>query len=554
MKRIVGLVLVMGLILFLSASVAFTSEIAADSRLTEVMIYPDSALITRVASLKLNTGEQKIIFANIIPEIDENSLRVSGGGSAEIKILGAQVKKEFLEEMPAEKVKQLREEIQKLRDEQRKLEDTKKILSDEKEFLDSIRLFSKGQLPKELVTKMPTAKELEDILKFLDVKLKDNYAQVIDMELKIREIEKKIDVLNRELAQISGYQRKLKRSIVVDIEVLKLGNLDLKVSYLVRGASWEPLYDARANFEKSEVELVSYGIVRQSTGEDWQDVEISLSTAKPVIGGRMPYVEPWFLRPYQPPRVMETRAATAKMAPSLQFDEAFEAREAGGIKKAEDKYATVEEKGIAVVYKLPKKATVKSDGSDHKLPVSSQVLSAKFEYSSYPRAVLNAYLGSRVTNAPNLQLLAGRVNIFLEGDFVGTSSIDNIGPGEEFDLYLGVDENVKVKREQIEKKVDETLIAGIPATIKRITFKYKLTVENYKSKKINVKLFEAMPVSQDDRIKVKIEKTSLEPKEKDWKDRKGVWLWELELEPKAKQEITFTLIIEQPREMLVEGL
>jgi uncharacterized protein (TIGR02231 family) len=213
-----------------------------------------------------------------------------------------------------------------------------------------------------------------------------------------------------------------------------------------------------------------------------------------------------------------------------------------------------QEKGVAVVYKLNKKASVKSDGSEHKLAVSVQALAAKFEYSSCPRLVPNAYLGSRVTNAKELQLLAGRVNVFLEGDFTGTSHIGNIGPNEEFDLYLGVDENVKVKREQVEKKVDETLIANIPSPTKKTVFKYKLTVENYKNKKITVKLFEAIPVSQDDRIKVSVNNVSLEPKVKDWKDRKGVWLWEFSLEPKAKQEISYTYIIEHPREMQVEGL
>jgi len=146
------------------------------------------------------------------------------------------------------------------------------------------------------------------------------------------------------------------------------------------------------------------------------------------------------------------------------------------------------------------------------------------------------------------------MNIFLEGDFVGTSSIDNIGPGEEFDLYLGVDENVKVKRECLEKKVDDVLIAGIPSPTRRTTFKYKTTIENYKNKKIKVLFFEAMPVSEDERIKVKIANVSLEPKEKDWKDRKGVWKWELELEPKQKQEIFYTFSVEHPRDMQVEGL
>lgn len=552
MRRFLIVLLIFGLSLIMHGNCVFAAEFKADSKITEVTVYPDSALISRVANIKLNTGEHKVIFSDIIPEVDQNSLRVSAQGNAEVKLFGAQVKKEFLEEMPSERIKQLEAEIQKLRDEIKQMQNLKSVLLEEKNFLDSVRLFSADQIPKDLVTKMPAAKDLDDTLKFLDTRLRENYAAVMEAELKIRDLNKKLEVLSKELSEVSGPHKKVKRSIIVDLEALKAGNLDLKVSYLVHGANWQAIYDARANFAESKVELVSYGIIRQTTGEDWQDVDISLSTAKPAIGGRMPYVSPWILRPYQPPRIMENRSGVfrGKMTQQMAFDKEEEAlAPAEGI----ERYAAVEEKGIAVVYKLSRKATVKSDGSEHKLPVSSQVLSAKFEYSIYPRAVLNAYLGSKVANAPALQLPAGRVNIFLEGDFVGTSGIDNIGPGEEFDLYLGADENVKVKREQIEKKVDETLIAGIPSPTKRTTLKYKLTVENYKSKKINVKLFEPMPVSEDDRIKVKIDKISLEPNQKDWKDRKGVWLWELELEPKAKKEITYTYIIEHPREMQVYG-
>lgn len=534
---------------------AFSSEIIADSRIAQVTVYQDSALVSRVAALKLEPGEHKVIFADIIPDLDENSLRVSFQGAAEAKLLGAQLKREFLEEVPSRRIQQLKDEIQKLGDEKKRLEDSKEILNKERQFLDSIRLFSNVQIPKDLVTKMPQAQELEAMLKFLDTKLKENYSAYIDCELKIRDIVDKIDVLKRQLSEISGPAKKLKREIVVDLKVSKAADLVLNVSYLVRGASWQPIYDARADFEKSQVELISYGIIKQATGEDWQNVEISLSTAKPSIGGSMPYISPWFLRPYQPPIIMRKKAMmnTQALGASLK-DEAFDKEELRERSSVDMEYAKTEEKGIAVVYKLLQKANIKSDGSEHKLAISSQSLKADFEYSSYPRAGLYAYLGSRVSNAKDLQLLSGRVNIFLEGDFVGSSQIDNIGPGEEFDLYLGIDENVKVKRELLEKKVDETLIAGIPATTRRTVFKYKLTVENYKSKKAALKLFEAMPVSEDDRIKVKINQVTHEPTSKDWKDRKGIWLWDFELEPNQKRELIYSYTIEHPREMQVEGL
>ena len=147
----------------------------------------------------------------------------------------------------------------------------------------------------DLVIKMPATKDLDEMLKFLDVKLKENYSQVMEAELSIREKQKKIEALRMQLNSIRGPAKKLKRSIIIELQIQKPGNLDLSVSYLVKGASWQPIYDARANFEKSEVEFVSYGIVKQVTGEEWQDVEISLSTARPAVGGRMPYIPPWFL-------------------------------------------------------------------------------------------------------------------------------------------------------------------------------------------------------------------------------------------------------------------
>ncbi|MCX5701083.1 MAG: mucoidy inhibitor MuiA family protein [Candidatus Omnitrophica bacterium] len=549
---------------FLSSGMALAEELKADSKISEVTVYSGDALVKRSAQVKLSLGQDKVVFADIIPEIDENSLRVSGEGSASVKILGAYVKKEFLKEQPIDKVKAIQDEIQKLEDQIRKFEDTKRILADEKLFLDSVRLFSKDQLPKDLVTKMPPAKELSDTLTFLDVRLKDNYAQVIQAEMDIRETRKQIDVLRRQLADIAGPMQKMKRSIIVDLEVVKPGNINLEVAYRVRGAYWYPIYDARVDFDKQETELVSFAIVKQNTGEDWQDVQMSLSTAKVNVSGSLPEPESWFLRPYQPmvaKEVMYDQECTnlsmrskASKFESLDLAVGSMAASPAAVEKAKYDYAQQEEKGISVIYKITKAANVKSSGEEYKLPVSAQVLSSVFSYYAYPRLSTFAYLGSKVTNAKDLQLLGGRVNVFLNGDFVGVSQIKNIAPQEEFDLYLGVDENVKVKRELLEKKVDETLIAGIPSPTKKTVYKYKITVENYKTKNIKVKIFEVIPISEDDRIKVKMEKVSLEPTQKDWKDKKGIWLWEFGLIPKEKKEIFYTCIVEHPRDMQIEGL
>jgi uncharacterized protein (TIGR02231 family) len=542
------------------------AEVPLASKIVKVVVYPDAALLTRAGSTQVDPGTYQFVFADIIPMIDENSIRVSGKGSAKARIFGAQLKKEYLSEKPAERVRALENQIQALSDERSKLVDGHSVVMMEREWLGSLKFFAQGQLPKDLVSKVPATKDLGDLLKFIDVSFKDNYAAAFDLTSKVREVDKKIDALRRELSGIATPD-KTKRSIAVDVEVLKSGSLDIMVSYLVYGVTWQSMYDARALFEKSEAELVSYGLVRQATGEPWSDVEVFLSTAKPSIGGRMPELVSWFLMPFQPRRARAQAYEPYYREAMNSLDGAvLESRsDIGGAKDkkfalksvmmpSEVAYATSEQKGVSVTYKIPRKATIASDGSDVRLPVSSQNLAAEFKYSAFPKFSDLAYLAAWVKNSGDLQLPAGRVSVFLGDDFVGTSAIDNIAPSEKFDLFLGADENVKVKREQLEKKVDDVIVANIPSPNRKTTLKIKITVENYKPKKVRFELFEAMPVSQDERIKVKIEALSLEPTKKDYKDRPGVWRWEFELDPQAKKEITYTVVVEHPRTMQVEGL
>lgn len=557
--------LLIAFLLFFVCFVPFglAGDIQASSAISTVTVYPDSALINRSATLNLDKGEHSVYFSDIIPDIDENSLRVSGKGAAQVKIFGAQYKKEFLEEPYNEKVVQLQDKIQELRDYIQSLEDEKIVLAEERDFLESVRLFSGEQISKDLITKMPQVTDLESTAKFLSDKLNTNYKRQLEIEKEKREVNKKINALQRELSQITSRRNLnlVKRYIVVDIEATKAGSFDLTVSYLVRGVSWNMIYDARVAFEDKKVELISYGIVRQKTGEDWSDVEVALSTVKPSVGGRMPYIAPWFLRPYEPVH----RKARLESAMKMQYAAMDKVAEVGGAildeesgigggEEADYSFAETQQKGTAIVYKIVKKATIKSDGTDHKLPISSQTLEADFQYSACPRISPFAYLGCRVANSKDLQLMAGRVNVFLEGDYVGASSIDNIGQGEKFDLYLGVDEGVKVERKEVAKKVDDVLFAGISSPNKKTYFEYKIKLENYKTDKIQVNLFEPMPVSGNDKIVVKIGKVNIQPTEKDWKDRKGVWKWEFGLKPKEKKEIEFNYTIEHPRDIQVPGI
>lgn len=550
----------LGLVL-LWAVPALAAEVVGDAKITEVVVYPDAAMLTRSAKVTLSPGGYTVVMPNLVTEIDQNTLRVSASGTAQMKLYGAQVKHRFVEEAPVAKEAELRKSIQALEDRARQLNDRRADLHEARKQITGLVSFSGVQVPREIQTKMPAVRDLDELMRFVDARLRDNSAALMEADLALRDITIKADALRKELSQIGGSGRKQTTVIEIDLEVLKGGGATVEASYMVGGCSWSPVYDARAELEKGKVELISYGVVRQGTGEEWSDVAMALSTARPSIGGRMPRVEPWVVRQYAPPvhqydkKSKGKRAEMPMSAPAQSM--AFAKDDAvGGAPPppapAEVAYSTSEEAGVAIVYRLPRKVTVKSDGSDHKVPVTAQELNAVFEYSAWPRASTHAYLGSRVRNRDDVRLMAGPMNVFYEGGFVGASSLDGIGPGEEFEVSLGVDDNVKVKRELSEKKLEDN--DGIFSSSKKALYRYKITVENYKSKKITVNLYESMPVAEHEKIDVTISKVSLEPKKKDWDGRKGVWKWELELKPKEKREITYQFTVEHPRDLQVEGL
>ena len=548
MKKVcIGIVLVLT---FSLNSSAWSKTIEVESKVTSAIVYTNSAQITRQVEADLAEGFNEIIFSNVPENLNEGTLTVAAKGTARAKILDAKIKKIFLEKPQSELIRKLEQEIRELKDKANELNNQQAVIREEREFLDSIKLYAGQQIPKDLVTKMPKSEELNSLYELLKANWQDTYIRELVIKQKHRQINEKLDRLKKELAELRQGRHKEKRVISIELDVEKQGALAVSASYLMYQANWYPEYDARVNYEKQKVELVCLGIVKQTSGEDWQDIELTLSTAKPTISGRMPELQSWTLKPYQPYPKEKRRGAQLfaplnKMAMESEVGSDMEDKLE---EKASYAFARAEEKLTSVNYKIGHRVDIKCDGSKHRLPVFSQVFSAKFQYSTVPKLSPFAYLLARVINERE-QLLPASVRIFLDDTYVGSSTIDAIGKGEEFDLYLGVDEGVKVKREKLKEETKEIWIAGIKRKNKVIVTTYKISVENYKSRKVKVDLFDHIPVSQSDKIAVKLLEIKPKATEENYEDRKGVMRWELEIAPREEKEITFSYQVEHPRDM-----
>lgn len=535
----------------------FADTIETESKVIAATVYTNSAQVTRAAQVDLKEGLHELVFTNVPEHLNENTLTVSAKGTARAKILDARIKKVFLEEAQSELVRKLEDEIQDLDDQVVALNNEQATIREKREFLRSINLHAAEQVPEDLITKTPDVQQLQALAAFIQEQWQETYQRELQIKQELREINKTLDRLRRELAQLRQATGKEKRVASIELDVEKAGALDVSVSYLMYQASWYPEYDARVDYEGQGVDLVCLGVVKQTSGEDWQDIQISLSTAKPTVSGRMPELQSWIIRPTPP---LQARAkmswAPAMDAAKLQEGVNMEYAARGAMQEKAERsaeeatlaYAQAQEQLTSVTYQITHTAAIKADGTKHRLPIFEEKLKTDFFYSATPKLSPFAYLVAKVTNERESLLPAG-VRIFLGDTYVGSSSIDAVGKGEEFELYLGIDEGVKVEREKTEEETKEVWIAGIKRNNKVLKATYKISVENYKGKDIRVNVFDHMPVSQSDNIVVKVLETRPKAAEEDYEDRKGVTCWELDVAPREEKEISYTYQIEYPRDM-----
>lgn len=529
MKSILFLAVVLNFCWF-GAVIADTIDV--QSKISEVVVFPDQATIIRKASFNLPQGTHTLQLMSLPGNIITNSITAKGSGQHPVKLYGAELVTRQLPLTQNKRVREIEEKLKELRIEEKALLNNKNALIYQQEFLKSIKAASSDQIGKDIITRQLDVEEIQKMLEFLDRGFTENFSRLHENENKIKQILLEIDRLERELNQLDASHSKSERLIEIEVESEKTGPFNLEVSYRIYGTGWKPAYEVRAESGGKTVYFTGYGILTQNTGEDWDNVQLTLSTARPSIGGRMPELEPWYLR--------ERGVGIQSMLGAVVEERAFE------LKKAEEVYAHLGSHGSAVTYNLPKPKTILSDNQPHKLPVSQVSLSADMAYETTPKLVEIAFLRARVTNETDNFYLPGPVQIFLDGDFVATSSIDGVAPQETFDISLGADQRIKVKRKMLKDKVD----AG---KIKKIDRTYLISIENFTEGEINIILIDQIPVSENEDIKV--QSVVLTPKQYEEDHGKpGVRQWNFVLGPGQKKEIEISFRISHPSEMIVEQI
>lgn len=253
---------------------------------------------------------------------------------------------------------------------------------------------------------------------------------------------------------------------------------------------------------------------------------------------------------FAPPAV-----AVEEVAPEMMLAEPEVAEEAEPV-EMEAVTAKVEETGAALTFRVAKPATIPSDGSPHKTTVAAPSLAPRLDYVAVPKLVSQAYRRATVTNDTDYVFLPGPANVFYGGEYVGTTTLATlvpgqepgaVAPGQEFKVFLGVDERIKVSRELVASEVDKKFIGDK----RRLHYAYRIKVQNLRDGREKVIVSDQIPVARHEEIKVRLDMAEPKPTKQ---TELGMLEWELDLEPGEERAIRFDFNVEHPRSLAVVGL
>ena len=582
---------------------------ATPSKITAATVFTDRAIVTRTANIeKLPEGETSIVLDKLPTSLVDASVRVNGRGTAEATILDVStraVHKTFTPEIDEPQVNALQEEINGLEQALRTLIDRGGALVRQFDILKQIENVGIATPPDGSNRPPPSLEDMEKIMTFSKEKFTELALakQATDMELEA--VKKKLDTLRAQLIDAKkgvSIEATNYKTVTIRVSATKAGTLDLNVDYTVINASWSPSYDVRLNSETRIVELTYFGSVRQSSGEDWNNIALTLSTARPSLGSAAPVLSPWFLDIYVPRVTTQSGkgdwtilSGDIKMENTSQTF-AFNESNAYALKNASSTFnvinrpiyehrniagkddassfntasensnseavaatATVESAATSATFKIAAATSIASDNTPQKVNISAVKLDAHLQYQATPAMQETAFLSAYVFNTTDYPFLAGPTNVFLDNAFVATSALKTVMPSERFEIALGADEGVAIKRRVVNRFSETTGLLGKGG--RRVTFEFLVTVTNNKKTKERTVFKEALPLARNEKITVKL--ISPDPKEVGTleKPAKEVTLeednklvWRIDLSAGEKREIPFKFSVDYPNDVQVSGL
>ena len=578
MKNLTQLVLAVALTAIV-ASVVSAEVPTTTGTISKVTVYRGQALVARTISIDLPPGASELIVKDLPAMIVPESIYAQT--SDDTKVLSVRYREKAVSEDTREEVKQLDAQIEDVQHQLKYAESEHKHLDLQWQMFEKLKDFTIASEKSDLSRGLLTFEPVESLTGLIEKKGLEYHKQRMELEDKIAGLKKEQELLDRKRNELVAGQSRTEREAVLFISRTGGKKTDIQLSYLVGGANWQQQYNLRADPKNSNALIEYNAVVNQTSGEDWDGVALSLSTAEPTMVAAPPILEPMLVALLNPALTQQAQTqAFIGAAQARQYQESRKANIKKGItantelnelainnqafffradqqelQEFQQQIAQISRtEGISVTYDLPGKLTLPSRSDQQLVSIASITAKADFALIATPLLTDFVYLQADLLNNSEMVLLPGQASIFRNGEFVGKSRLPQVTIGERFTAGFGIDSQVQVVRELEDKK---TRIQGG----NRIdTYDYRIALSNYKNMPVELQLLDRLPYTDDASIKIELEKTepglSSDSEYLRTARKKGILRWDIKLAPNTVDRdvtvVKYSFTMEYDRNMQIE--
>lgn len=534
-------------------------------RLTEVTLYDGQALVTRAIPIEGPQGSLEIVVGQLPERLLPDSLFAES--NEEVEIRAVRVRSRAVGETPREDVRKLEEAIDKVN---AKIESNNRqvqLLQQRTQYLDKLEAFVAPTAKLDLSKGVLDAKALEQVTTFSFSQREAVAKQLEAVEIETQELGKESTLLERKKAELTEGGSQTEREVVLFLQKHGDGPQEIRLNYLVDDCGWTPSYTFRAVTGEKPVQVEFNALIHQLTGEDWNGVVLTLSTASPALSASGPGLAPFpvtlrqesgegklsgqelatqlqAVRDRQYEANVRNRSA-ANMSESLGSSWAVNAAandfQALELVSGKDLVNTLEAEDVGVIeghslsYELDGPVSLASRSDQQMVRILRTTYEGKFYHLATPVLTGYVYREAEFTNTGQQDLLKGPITVYLDGRFVGHGEIPTVARGQLFVVGFGADPQFRSRRE-LAGKTD-----SVQGGNRELKFEYRLIVENYTDQAATVRMFDRLPHC-DRPADVRVTLGDLEdPLDEDplyqRRERpKGILRWQIEVPAKAVRE------------------
>jgi uncharacterized protein (TIGR02231 family) len=500
-------------------------EAIAESRPTRVTFFEDRAEVTRLAEVSVSDGRQWLRVGGMTPLLDDRSVQARVVGD-KAKVLAARVTRRTrqISDLKPERGDELRKVIAEAAHRYGWRQNDMHRLSQRAGY---VRELIDGWVdgltaPRALLDTPPAAwAEVWQMLMARDIEL---FERELECQDELDDAHEQQHLATMQLSSESTMRALFECFVEVQVESVSANDIELEVKYRTPCALWRPEHLARLHRDAKqpatgEMEWTTWGVVWQRTGEDWADVDVAFSTARPAQIATAPLLSD---------DVLQKRKKTAEEKKQVVVQMREQAiSDAGG---GSGEMPGVDDGGKPLEFSPKGKVTLPSNGQPRRVEISRRDVKAAVVRVLMPERAQTAFLRADASWPGDAPILAGPLHLARGGALVGRTLAKFVAPGEKFETGFGPEEGVRSKRGVREERETAKLTGS--QTITRVV---TLHLSNLGDEPREMTILERIPVSEIEGLEVKLTDA------KEWKlDKDGYLTRQVSIKPRANDVFAFS--------------